>query len=72
MITQARDPLVSMKTAFYLFVEDVDGIYDNAILHGATDCFPPADMDYHDRQAGVIDPEGNYWWISKRLVKEAY
>lgn len=25
--------------------------------------FEPADMDYQDRQSGIIDPGGNYWWI---------
>ena len=38
----------------------------------ATEVFRPADMPYQDRQAGVIDPSGNYWWISRRLVEEPY
>lgn len=72
MISQARDMFVNMTTALYLFVEDVDLIYKNALDHGAKDCFAPMEMDYQDYQGGVIDFEGNYWWISKRLVKENY
>lgn len=72
MISQARGEFVNMKTALYLFVEDVDSIYENALKNGATDSFAPAKMDYQDYQGGVIDPEGNYWWISKRLVHEPY
>jgi len=28
----------------------------------------PMDMPYGDRQGGVVDPCGNTWWISTRLV----
>lgn len=72
MISQTRGEFEGMRTAFYLYVEDVDSIYQNAISHGATNVFEPADMDYGDRQGGVIDPAGNYWWISKRLTKREY
>lgn len=27
----------------------------------------PADMFYGDRNAGVQDPSGNYWWISTHI-----
>lgn len=72
MISQARSPFTEMNTSFYLFTEDVDKMYHNALKHKAQDIFAPADMDYGDRQAGVKDPEGNYWWISKRLKKKNY
>ena len=72
MISQARGEFLGMRTALYLYVEDVDGLYQKALESGAKDCFAPADMDYQDRQAGVMDPDGNYWWISKRLVEKGY
>lgn len=72
MISQARGDFKNMRTAFYLFVENVDEVYQNALEHGATDCFPPEAMPYQDYQGGVIDPSGNYWWISKRMVKKNY
>lgn len=72
MISQARGEFQNMRTAFYLFVDDVDAMYKNAIDCGALENFPPADMDYEDRQGGIIDPAGNYWWISKRLVEKGY
>lgn len=61
-----------MRTAFYLYVDNVDEIHKRAVENGAKVEFEPADMDYEDRQAGIIDPSGNYWWISKRLVKKGY
>lgn len=72
MVSQARGEFADMRTAFYLFVNDVDQVYQNALNNGATKSFDPMDMDYEDRQGGVIDPAGNYWWISKRLVEKNY
>lgn len=72
MISQARGKFSHMKTALYLFVDDVDAMYQRALEHGATSEFAPADMPYQERQGGIVDPCGNYWWISKRLTKEGY
>ena len=72
MISQARGPFLNMRTAFYLYVDDVDDMHQRALAHGATAEFNPADMDYGDRQSGIKDPSGNYWWISKRLKEKGY
>ncbi len=72
MISQARDQFLGMRTSFYLFVDDVDLIYNRAIENGAKSELKPMDMDYEDRQGGIVDPAGNYWWISKRLKEEQY
>lgn len=72
MISQARGEFENMRTAFYLFVDNVDTVYKNAMEQGAKESFPPNDMDYEDRQGGIIDPAGNYWYISKRLVEKGY
>ncbi|MEM9648354.1 MAG: VOC family protein [Bacteroidota bacterium] len=72
MISQARGEFEGMRTSFYLFVNDVDSMYKHALDNGAESTLEPADMSYDDRQAGVIDPAGNYWWISKRLVQKGY
>lgn len=72
MITQARGEFLNMRTSFYLYVDNVDEVHKRAVKNGAIVEFEPADMDYEDRQSGIIDPGGNYWWISKRLVKRGY
>lgn len=72
MISQASGQFLNMRTAFYLFVDNVDEVHKKAVEYGAKVEFEPADMDYQDRQSGIIDPSGNYWWISKRLVKKGY
>ena len=72
MVSSARDQYLNMRTAFYLYVDDVDEVHKNAIENGAKLEFEPMDMPYEDRQSGIIDPSGNYWWISKRLVNKNY
>ena len=72
MISQARGPFEGMRGSFYFFVDDVDTAYKNAMDNGAKSVFEAADMEYGDRQAGIEDVSGNYWWISKRLVKGDY
>jgi PhnB protein len=64
--------LKPMPCAHYIYVQDVDGTLRKAIDCGATKLFDAADMPYGDRQAGIADPFGNYWWISRRLVNEDY
>lgn len=72
MISKAREPFSGMKTALYLYVNDVDATHKRAVQNGAKVEFEPNDMPYGDRQSGIIDPCGNYWWISKRLTKKGY
>lgn len=72
MISQARGEFLKMRSSFYLFVANVDETYQNALKFGGISNMEPADMEYDDRQAGIQDPSGNYWWISKRLIEENY
>jgi PhnB protein len=61
-----------MPVMHYIYVGDADATFAKALTHGATKIMEPADMPYKDRQGGVIDPCGNTWWISSRLVEEGY
>lgn len=72
MISQARNQFVGMRTALYLYVNDVDFVHNRALENGATLEFEPNDMPYDDRQSGIIDPCGNYWWISQRKIQKGY
>ena len=72
MLSQDGGMFKDMHSAFYLFVNDVDLVYQTAIEFGAESIYPPDNMDYGDRQAGIKDPEGNYWWISMRLKETPY
>lgn len=72
MLAQPQEAVTDMRTSFYLYVENVDEVYQHALENGCTSVFEPADMPYGDRQGGIEDPIGNYWWVSKRLSETDY
>lgn len=53
--------------AIYLYVDNVDELYERALNAGATSITPPQDQPYGDRNAGVKDPFGNVWYIAKHI-----
>jgi PhnB protein len=73
MVSEAAgENMKAAPSAYYVYVEDVDATFAKAVSSGAKKWFDPTDMPYEDRQAGVIDASGNIWFISRRLVEEAY
>ena len=72
MISEAVVAYPAMPASYYIYVENADNSMARAIENGATLEMEVADMDYGDRQGGVVDPCGNIWWISQRLEDESY
>ncbi|MDJ0754643.1 MAG: hypothetical protein QNJ45_14050 [Ardenticatenaceae bacterium] len=57
------DPI---QVALFLYVEDVDAVYQSALGAGASAMMPPQDgMFDEERGAGIIDPFGNSWFIGR-------
>ena len=54
----------AMPTSIWLYVEDADAVYAATLRAGAKSISAPVDQPYGDREAGVIDPGGNHWYIS--------
>lgn len=46
----------------FIYVENIDGIYEKAIRNGATSLMQPVRQDY-GYTAGFQDAFGNQWWI---------
>ncbi len=67
MLSDARGDFKPMPCAMYLYVNDTDAIYKRALLAGATSIMEPANKFYGDRNAGVIDPSDNMWWIATHV-----
>jgi PhnB protein len=67
MIGEASDQWKPRPANFYLYVPDCDVVYKRALGAGAKSLMEPADQFYGDRNAGVEDPAGNFWWIATRL-----
>ena len=63
MLSDARDQWKPLQSAVYLYVPDTDVVYRRALEAGATSVMEPADQFYGDRNAGVQDSAGNFWWI---------
>jgi PhnB protein len=72
MVSEASDHYPPMPAAYYLYVADADAAVERALQHGAKLEMAVANMPYDDRQGGIIDPHGNIWWISQRLVDQPY
>jgi PhnB protein len=50
--------------SIYVYVEDVDAVYNRALKLGAKPLAQLEDKPYRERQAGFRDIAGNTWWIA--------
>jgi PhnB protein len=66
-MTDADGPYQPMASTFYLYVADVDAVYQRALEAGASAISQPADQPYGDRHGGVMDAFGNTWYIATYL-----
>ena len=53
-----------VPAVFHLYVENVDGVYQQAMQAGAISLMAPMDMEYGERSAGIEDVTGNHWYIA--------
>lgn len=67
MLGEAQGQWKALPCALYLYLENCDAVYQQALKAGATSLTEPADQFYGDRQGGVIDPFGNQWWIATHI-----
>ena len=61
---EARYPTQPLPTAIYLYVDDVDAIYEQALKAGGISMLAPTDQAYGDRNAWVKDPFDNVWYVA--------
>lgn len=55
------------RSAFYVYVPDVDRVHLRAVAAGALSVQEPNNAVHGDRMATVIDPFGNQWTIASRI-----
>jgi uncharacterized glyoxalase superfamily protein PhnB len=67
MLAEANEQWQARPTNLYLYVNDTDSIYRRAVQTGATSLMEPSDQFYGDRNAGISDPAGNFWWIGTHV-----
>jgi PhnB protein len=67
MLSEARGQWEPTTSALYVYVEDADATYRQALSAGATSVMEPANQFYGDRHGGVKDKFGNFWWIATHV-----
>jgi uncharacterized glyoxalase superfamily protein PhnB len=65
--SSAREGMEAMPGMHYLYVEDVDAVFEKAIAAGAEVIMKPSDQFYGDRSAGLSDKNGMQWWLGSRI-----
>lgn len=63
MFGQSGGEWAAFTCGMFVVVKDVDGLYEKAIVSGATSIQEPAERGY-GRAAGFLDPFGNQWWLN--------
>jgi PhnB protein len=63
-VGEANERWYSKPTMIYMYVEDCDAVYRQALGAGAKSILEPKDQPYGDRQGGVEDEWGNQWFIA--------
>jgi PhnB protein len=66
-VGEAHGEWQPMPTMTYLYVPNVDAVYEQALRAGAKSIHPPADQYYGDRSGGVTDEWGNQWYMATPL-----
>jgi PhnB protein len=56
--------------SIYLYVHDVDAVYERAVEAGAKSIGAPSDKPYGDRNATVEDAHGITWFIGSRIEED--
>lgn len=64
MLSDATVELPAGRCAHYVYVDDVDRVYERALAAGGSALRQPANQFYGNREAGIRDPLGNIWWIA--------
>lgn len=55
---------VATRASIYVYVEDADATYQQALRNGATPMVAPEDKPYGERAGAVRDGFGNVWFIA--------
>ncbi len=62
MFAQAGDTWTEKTAGMYIYVTDVNNVYQKALENGATALMAPEKKEY-GYSGGFEDPFGNHWWI---------
>jgi PhnB protein len=64
---EAGEEYRPMQSGFFMYVNDVDAVYERAVAAGATSLRPPTDEAAGHRGAALKDPFGFGWYVATPL-----
>jgi PhnB protein len=64
---EAHGQYQPMQPMFYVYVPNVDHVYNAALAAGASSLLEPSDKPYGDRSGAVKDTFGNQWHIATHI-----
>ena len=67
MMGEARGQWQPSASTIYLYVNDADALYRQALNAGGVSLQDMADQFYGDRSGGIKDPCGNMWWVATHV-----
>lgn len=67
MFGEANDMAPAQPVGLYLYVEDCDKVFKQAVKAGGKSHVEPEDQFWGDRHGCVKDAFGNSWWISTHI-----
>ncbi|WP_460959868.1 VOC family protein [Parasphingorhabdus pacifica] len=65
--TRGPKSIGGSPVVLYVYVEDVDNVYDRAMQEGATSTSPVEDQFYGDRSGQFEDPFGHRWNVATHV-----
>ena len=67
MISDTMEGMQAQTAMLYLYLDDVDSVFQKAVQAKATPVREPRDEFYGDRSGAVRDEWGNMWWIATHV-----
>ena len=64
MFADATEQFAEKTAGMFLYIENVDAVYEKALMHGAKSTMAPTAMEY-GYSGGFEDAFGNQWWIAE-------
>jgi uncharacterized glyoxalase superfamily protein PhnB len=67
MLADPSERAQATSDMLYLYVPNVDAVYQKALKAGGKSLTEPTDQFYGDRSGSVMDPAGNRWYIATHV-----
>lgn len=67
MVSDTREGMEPITAMLYLYVPNVDEVYQTAIQAGGVVTMEVEDRFYGDRSGGLKDQFGNHWWVATHI-----